>query len=110
MYAFFFSVIQGINDCYPNLFNKTDEEGDEEREEQDTEGENEIGNSERNRESTFAEKYGWYVMVDAVAQLYNCDWDKVFAMPVKQWLNLYCLSIEKGKEEKRKIEEWKKRN
>lgn len=49
-------------------------------------------------------------MVDAVSETYRCSWDRVFEMTVFHWVNLYIYGIEKSKEEKRKIDNWKRKN
>ena len=38
------------------------------------------------------------------------SWDKVFEMPVLEFLNMICYRRDKAEEEKRQIEQWKKKN
>ena len=38
------------------------------------------------------------------------DWDRVYKMPVMEFLNVVSYIKDKTEEEKREIEKWKKRN
>ena len=38
------------------------------------------------------------------------DWDTVFTMPVLEFLNVIAYRRDKAEEERRQIEQWKKRN
>lgn len=40
----------------------------------------------------------------------RCEWDKVWTMPVLEFLNVIAYRKDKAEEEKRQIELWKKRN
>lgn len=38
------------------------------------------------------------------------SWDDVFTMPALEFLNMICYRRDKAEEERRQIEQWKKRN
>lgn len=60
--------------------------------------------------SDFAGKWGWISCIDSVSETCKCDWDKVWEMKAIEFLNILCYARDKREEEKRRIEEWKRRH
>lgn len=48
-------------------------------------------------------------MVDCVSETYRCDWGKVFGMNVYEFCNVLAYRTDKKNEEKRQIEEYRRR-
>lgn len=48
--------------------------------------------------------------MDAVSETCRCEWDKVWEMPVLQFLNILSYRKEKIDKERKEIEDWKRRN
>lgn len=40
----------------------------------------------------------------------RCSWDDVWKMAAVEFLNVVCYRRDKGEEERRQLEKWKKRN
>ena len=45
-----------------------------------------------------------------MSETLRCEWDKVWTMPVLEFLNIIAYRKDKAEEERRQIEKWKKRN
>ena len=92
-----------INSQYPNLFD-TGGADDPGRENEDEDSGPDSGGS------GFADKWGWISHVDGVSETMRVSWDDVFRMPAIEFLNVVCYRKDKADEERRRIEQWKKRN
>lgn len=98
---FFCSIIRKVKDSFPNFFNNTDEEIEEEEQEQgDT---NDVGNS-----NEFASKWNWIILIDNISELTRESWDKVFEKPIIEFINLCCYLKDKREYEKQQIDSFQK--
>lgn len=48
--------------------------------------------------------------MDAVSDTCRCEWDKVWEMPVMEFLNVLSYRKDKAAKEQREIEEWKRKH
>ena len=107
--VFFSGVVKEINDRYPQLFGKNDEEGTEEGKGQDSKD----SNTEKDGGSQgdyFTSKWGWLRTVDIVCEITRTSlWD-VYKLPIMVTLNLYCYHIDKSNFEKSQIDDWKRKH
>jgi hypothetical protein len=92
-----------INTGYPNLF---DEGGASDKGPDEAGG----GNDGNTGVSGFADRWGWVAHVDGVSETMRQSWDATFRMPVLEFLNVVSYRRDKAEEERRRIEQWKKRN
>lgn len=97
-------MVQQFVDGYSTLFNKEDEENDEEGDEPRDHREDEGNNS------TFGEKWKWIAIVDRVSETVRDSWEKVMQMNVYEFFNILCYAIDKANEEKRQLDNWRKKN
>lgn len=104
------SIIQKLNGSYPNLFNKRDEEDVEEGE--GLEGEISLKEDVSSNEEYggFASKWNWISWVDRISEVTRLNWYQVYDMQINEFLNIMCYIIDKTAEEKRQIEEWKRKH
>ena len=86
---FFYNRVSSINEKYPVLFNKENEE---------TGYSGDTGEIER---TGFADKWGWLDAVRIVSDLVHSPWDIVFKMNVIEFLNLLCYSKDLAAERER---------
>lgn len=59
--------------------------------------------------NSFTKKWGWVCIVDAISETLRVSWDDVYQMNIYSFLNVYCYIIDKNNDEKRRIEEFKKK-
>lgn len=43
-------------------------------------------------------------MIDAVSEIYRCDWDKATKIPVMEFLNVYSYTVAKNENQRMLIE------
>lgn len=102
--------ISRINGQYPNLFNKGDEEDAEEGERSSEEVSIKEDDRSVSENSEFGAKWNWVCWIDRVSEVTRLNWHQVYDMYIQEFLNIICYLIDKGNEEKRQIEEWKRRH
>lgn len=106
---FFYALISEFNKGYANLFGEKDEEGDEE---DDTggEGENTRGHRPPEQGNQFGEKWGWIYFVDRVSETSREPWSVVYQMNPYEFFNILSYRKDKDAEEKRVMDEWKRKH
>ena len=106
---FFSSIIKQLNDGYPTLFGKDDEEriqkGKGSGEEEKTDGSD--GSDSPN---SFASKWEWVNWISLVSKELGISWFETYKTNAMLFLNVICFLIDKSNEEKRQIEQWKRKH
>lgn len=106
---FFSSLVKQINAGYPSLFPKPDEEDLQEGEGSSKEGgDNESDGADE--VNSFSGKWGWVIWISQVSHEMGISWFDVYKTQVVVFLNVVCFLIDKSNEEKRQIEQWKKKH
>lgn len=85
-----------------------DEEENEEGEESRGKNKDE-GDSGETTPNSFSDKWGWIHAVDEVSETTRESWETVFKMNIVEFLNILCYIRDKAAEEKRKMEEYKRK-
>lgn len=84
-----------------------EEEG--EMDETDNEGQREKGEVATS-DNEFGNRWRWIALIDRVSETVRDSWEKVFAMNIYEFFNILCYSIDKSNEEKRQLENWKRKH
>ena len=102
--GFFFDLVQQINSGYSELLTGAGE-GDQGQEE----AEGDPG-ADPSAGGGFEERWGWIANVDAASETCRCSWDELMRWPAVEFLNILAYRKDKNEEEKRKLDEWKRRH
>lgn len=107
--VFFSSLVKSLNDRYPQLFQKDSQENVPEGEGSPDQG----GSPEQDGDdsgSSFGSKWEWISWVSAVSKELGVSWFETYQTKVVVFLNVVCFLIDKSNEEKRQIEQWKRKH
>lgn len=108
-YVFFSSLIKQLNDRFPNLFQKDPEKTVQEGEESGKEERNN-GSDGEDSASSFSSKWEWISWISQVSKELGVSWFEVYKTNVMVFLNVICFLIDKSNEEKRQLEQWKRKH
>ena len=110
---FFSQEISALNKEYSTLLGGADEDDEEkgkEKSDDDGEGEGDREESDDNERSGFVSKWGWYYIVNQIADLVHESWGEVMGYGIIEFLNLYSYIRDKNTWENAAIEQYKKRH
>lgn len=107
--VFFSSAVRDLNNRFPNLFPKDPEEGVQKGEESSEESRaNRADDSDS--ENSFGRKWEWVNWISLVSKELGISWFEVYKIQAMVFLNVICFLIDKSNEEKRQIEQWKRKH
>ena len=95
-----------INSFFPILF----QEGGSPAREEGQKAEGGVAGKDSDDGEGFVEKWGWFYNVDIVSGVIRSSWDEVFMKPAVEFLNLVCYCKDKDTHEKKRLEDWKRKN
>ena len=101
--------MKDLNDKYPNLFKKSSEETIQSGEESSEEGraaEDDGADTANDYES----RWGWWIWVSEVSKEWRVSWFETLEQTAIMFLNTVCFIIDKNNNEKKQIENWKRKN
>ena len=108
-YVFFSSIVKQLNDGYPQLFQKDSEE-DVQKGEGSEEERRANGRNGEDSASSFSNKWEWISWISDVSKEIGVSWFEVYKTTAMFFLNVICFLIDKSNEEKRQIEQWKRKH
>lgn len=106
---FFSSIVKQLNDGYPTLFQK-----DAKKDVSKGKGSDEEGGTDESdgndQDGSFGAKWQWVSWVSAVSKELGISWFDTYKIQVVVFLNVICFLIDKSNEEKRQLEQWKRKH
>ena len=94
---FFYQLISSLNQQYSTLLGIEAKETDKKNEGQGNEGKTD----EPEDTNRFADKWGWIYNVKEVSDMVHTGWDEVFAMEIREFLNILSFCHDYNDEVKR---------
>lgn len=106
---FFSSLVKSLNDRYPQLFQKDSQEAVPDGEGSgEKEGNN--GQDDSDTDNSFGAKWEWVSWISSVSKELGISWFETYKIKVMVFLNVICFLIDKANEEKRQLEQWKRKH
>lgn len=107
--VFFSSLVRDLNERFPNLFQKDSQEGIQEGAESSEESRTDR-TDDSDTENSFGNKWQWINWISLVSKELGVSWFEVYKIQAMVFLNVICFLIDKSNEEKRQIEQWKRKH
>lgn len=107
--VFFSNAITELNEGYPQLFQKDSQEGVQ-KGEGSTEETRTDGSNGEDSPNSFGAKWEWISWVSSVSKELGISWFETYKVKAMVFLNVICFLIDKSNEEKRQIEQWKRKH
>lgn len=108
-FVFFSKIITELNEGYPQLFQKDSQEGVQ-KGEGSTEETRTDGSNGEDSPNSFGAKWEWISWVSSVSKELGISWFETYKVKAMVFLNVICFLIDKSNEEKRQIEQWKRKH